>query len=45
MKTYQLTLRINGSEVMTIIYAPNPEQAKAIAHSWGATHILGMKEL
>lgn len=44
MKTYQLTLRINGVEVMTIIQAPNAEQAKTIARSWGA-RILAIKEL
>jgi hypothetical protein len=45
MKAYQLTIKIHNSEVATIIYAVNAEQAKLIARSWGATHILSIKEL
>ena len=31
MKTFQLTIRINGVELATIIHAANAEQAKLIA--------------
>ncbi len=44
MKTYQLTIKIYNSEVTTIIYATNAEQAKLIARSWGG-QILRIAEL
>ena len=44
MKTYQLTIKIYNSEVTTIIYAANAEQAKLIARCWGGK-ILRITEL
>jgi GGDEF domain-containing protein len=44
MKTFQLTIRINGVELATIIHAANAEQAKLIARSWGA-RVIAIAEL
>jgi hypothetical protein len=45
MKTYLVILKIGGIEVTTTIQALNEQQVKALARSWGATHILSIKEL
>lgn len=45
MKTYQVTLKIGGIEVTTIIQAVNEQQVKALARGMGARQILAIREL